>query len=261
MILQEVMTVVSQQKIAPRIYEMVLQGKLVQNMNQPGQFIHIRVPRQDLVLRRPISLCEINKAEETCKIIYRVEGTGTQYFSEMTVGDKLDVMGPLGNGFNPEVVKKGQTAFIIGGGIGIPPLYELSKELVAKGVKVVHLIGFASEDVIFYREEFERLGETYFSTDDGSFGVHGHVGLLIEKALEKYTPDAVYACGANGLLKAVDTKFETHPRAYISMEARMACGMGACYACVCHVRGDETGAKSLKVCDQGPVFATGEVVI
>ncbi|SJZ51169.1 dihydroorotate dehydrogenase electron transfer subunit [Pilibacter termitis] len=260
--LQEKMTIVSQKSLAPRIFEMKLQGDLVQEMNKAGQFIHIKVPSEDKVLRRPISLAKIDKKTNSCTIIYRVEGGGTAIFSKMKAGDTLDVLGPLGNGFDTSVVESGQTALVIGGGIGTPPMYELSRQLKEKGVQVIHLIGFASRDVMFYQDKFLSLGETHFSTDDGSFGLHGHVGLLIDDLLAKgIKPDAVYACGANGLLKAVDEKFAQHPNAYISMEARMACGMGACYACVVHVVGDETGASSLKVCDQGPVFETGRVVV
>ncbi|MDR2464843.1 MAG: dihydroorotate dehydrogenase electron transfer subunit, partial [Streptococcaceae bacterium] len=162
-----------------------------------------------------------------------------------------------------DFLEKGQTAFVVGGGIGTPPMHELAKQLHGKGVKVVTILGYASKEVIFYQEEFSKISdELHVSTDDGSFGVHGHVGLLLDDLLAKgIYPDAVFACGANGMLKAIDEKFKDHPHAYISMEARMACGMGACYACVVHVAGDETGTQSLKVCDQGPVFETGKVVL
>jgi len=258
--LQEIMTIVHQKNLAPRIFEMTLSGELVSQMKVPGQFLHLLVPGGDKLLRRPISLAQINQEDKTCKIIYRVEGNGTEVFSQMHPGQTIDVLGPLGNGFDIENLEEGQTAFVIGGGIGTPPMYELSRRLVEKGVKVINLIGFASKEVMFYQEEFEALGETGFSTDDGSFGIHGHVGMLIDTALEQFgTPHAVYACGANGLLRAVNNKFHDHPQAYISMEARMACGMGACYACVVPLEADSN--KSMKVCDQGPVFPTGKVVV
>ncbi|MDR0690754.1 MAG: dihydroorotate dehydrogenase electron transfer subunit [Streptococcaceae bacterium] len=260
--LQEEMRIVSQHKLAPAIFEMKLAGKLVKEMKQAGQFLHLRVPCPDLLLRRPISLAEIDLKLSTCTIIYRVEGCGTEYFSKMKQGDTLDILAPLGNGFDISVVKPGKSALIIGGGIGVPPLYELSKKLITKSVKVVHLFGFATKEVIFYEEKFRVLGEVRISTDDGSYGVHGHVGDLLEKLeAENFTPDAVYACGASGMLKMVDKKFAMHPYAFISLESRMACGVGACYACVCHKNRDPTGTKSCKVCDQGPVFKTGEVVI
>jgi dihydroorotate dehydrogenase electron transfer subunit len=257
------MRVVSQRLLVPRVYELVLEGDLVQDMNQPGQFIHIRVPSGELLLRRPISLASIDKDKNQATIIYRVEGAGTAVFAKLQPGDILDVMGPLGVGFPlVDLQASAPSALLIGGGIGVPPLYELAKQLKAAGVAVTALLGFGDAEQAFYLEEFKKFGEVRVSTDDGSLGTHGHIGVLLQQLDEEgYKPDAVYACGAPGMLRAVDTKFHDHPNAYISMEARMACGMGACYACVCHVVGDETGARSLKVCDQGPVFRTGEVVV
>ena len=239
---QEMMTIVRQQELAPRIYELVLTGELVKEMSTPGQFLHIRVPRSDLLLRRPI--------------IYRVEGDGTRYFSEMSAGDQLDVMGPLGHGFEIDSLNAGDTAFIVGGGIGVPPLYQLSKELKAKGVKVIHFLGFGTQEVVYYADEFQALGETRFSTDDGTLGIQGNVGNLL--LAEERQPDAVFACGNNGLLKTVEQLYSEVANVQLSLESRMACGMGACYACVCHVPEDEN--KSVKVCEDGPVFQAGEVI-
>jgi dihydroorotate dehydrogenase electron transfer subunit len=260
--LQEKMKIVSQREIAPATFEMKLFGNLVKKMKRAGQFLHIRMPRSDLLLRRPISLAQIDRKISTCTIIYRIKGVGTKYFSKMKQGDNLDVLGPLGNGFDISVVNKKETALIIGGGIGIPPLYELSRKLVAKGVKVIHLFGFATKKAIFYEDKFRALGKVQIATDDGSCGVHGHVGKLLEKLeTKKFISDAIYACGASGMLKMVDEKFTTHPYAFLSLEARRAGGSGVCYACVCHKRKDKTGIKFFKICDQGPVFKTGEVVI
>lgn len=209
---QEMMTIVAQKQLAPRIYQLDLQGELVKEMTRPGQFVHIKVPRADLLLRRPISINQIDHSNETCRLIYRVEGAGTEVFATMKAGEQLDILGPLGNGFDITTVAAGQTAFIVGGGIGIPPLYELSKQLNEKGVKVIHFLGYASKEVAYYQQEFMALGETHFATDDGSFGAHGNVGRLLSEALAKgRIPDAVYACGANGMLKAIDSLFPTHP--------------------------------------------------
>ncbi|WP_429958603.1 MULTISPECIES: dihydroorotate dehydrogenase electron transfer subunit [unclassified Enterococcus] len=253
---QEMMTIVRQRELAPRIYELVLAGELVKEMTMPGQFLHIRVPRSDLLLRRPISINQYDPAEGTCTIIYRIEGDGTKYFAEMSTGDQLDVMGPLGHGFEIEGLSTGDTAFIVGGGIGVPPLYQLSKELKAKGVKVIHFLGFGSQEVVYYADEFQALGETRFSTDDGTYGIQGNVGNLLMAASEQ--PDAVFACGNNGLLKTVEQLYTEVDNVQLSLESRMACGMGACYACVCHVPEDEN--KSVKVCEDGPVFQAGEVI-
>lgn len=258
--LQEIMTVVSQEKLAPKIFEMRLTGELVKEMQTPDQFLHLLVPRKDLILRRPISIAEIIPERQECVIIYRVDGDGTAAMSELMAGDKIDVMGPLGNGYPLDKVKPGEKALIIGGGIGVPPLYELSKQLVAMGVKVQHVFGFATQEVIFYEEKFKKLGDVLYSTDDGSYGLHGHVGMALDTLDSDYVPDVVYACGSRGLLMAVENRYE-NSNAYFSLEARMACGMGACYACVCHKKDDPTGATSMKVCDEGPVFKVGEVVL
>ncbi|MHC5217404.1 dihydroorotate dehydrogenase electron transfer subunit [Enterococcus sp. LJL128] len=258
---QEMMTITAQKQLAPRIFQMTLTGELVKEMGTPGQFLHIKVPREDLLLRRPISINQINKEESSCTIIYRTEGDGTQYFSTMTVGEQLDVMGPLGNGFDLSDLKTGQRVYVVGGGIGIPPMYELSKQLKAKGVEVIHFLGYASKEVAYFQDEFMALGDTRFATDDGSFGIQGNVGNLLMTALEDEAPAAVFACGANGMLKTVAQLFSDNPNVFLSLEQRMACGMGACYACVCHVPDDETGTKSVKVCDEGPIFRAREVVL
>ncbi|WP_430621479.1 dihydroorotate dehydrogenase electron transfer subunit [Enterococcus sp. DIV0800] len=253
---QEMMTIVRQQELAPRIYELVLAGELVQQMKMSGQFLHIRVPRNDLLLRRPISINQYDQDAGTCTIIYRVEGDGTKFFAELSAGDQLDVMGPLGHGFEIDQLNAGDTAFIVGGGIGVPPLYQLSKELNEKGIKVIHFLGFGTQEVVYYADEFQALGETRFSTDDGTFGLQGNVGNLL--LAESIQPDAVFACGNNGLLKTVEQLYNQVENVQLSLESRMACGMGACYACVCHVPEDEN--KSVKVCEDGPVFQAGEVI-
>lgn len=258
---QEMMTIIKQEEIAPRIFEMTLKGDLVQEMGESGQFIHIRVPRQDLLLRRPISLNRIHRELGTCRIIYRVEGDGTQIFSEMTAGDVLDVMGPLGRGFDLSQLQAGDQAFIIGGGIGIPPLYELSAQLRQKGVHCHHFLGYATKDAVFYEEAFSQLGSTHVSTDDGSYGFHGNVCQMVRQA--GIEPDAVFSCGSNGLLKAVYQACQGVKNIQLSLEERMACGMGACAACVC--RSSEDGPqgqiRTKKVCEDGPVFQAKEVVL
>lgn len=253
------MTVLAQTQLAPNIYKLTLQGELVGEMKTPGQFLHIKVPRGDLLLRRPISINAIDQESMTCQLIYRIEGAGTRVFSQLVAGDTLDVLGPLGNGFDLSQVKPNDTVFLVGGGIGVPPLYELSRQIKKLGAKPVHFFGFASKEVMYDQALFEDLGDCYWTTDDGSFGVKGHVGTLLA-AYTAMEPAAVFACGNKGLLKVVDHLYAKHPNAQLSLEARMACGIGACYGCVCHVAGDETGTKSVKVCDEGPVFPVGKVV-
>ena len=253
------MTVLAQRQLAPNIFKLTLQGNLVTEMKTPGQFLHIKVPRGDLLLRRPISINAIDQENATCQLIYRIEGAGTRVFSKLTAGDTLDVLGPLGNGFDLSDVQSGDTVYLVGGGIGVPPLYELSRQIKKLGAKPVHFFGFATKEVVYDKELFEELGDCYWATDDGSLGTKGHVGTLLMK-YQGEKPTAVFACGNTGLLKTVDQLFQNHPNAQLSLEARMACGIGACYGCVCHVAGDETGTKSVKVCDEGPVFPVGKVV-
>lgn len=256
---QGILTVVAQQEIAPNIFELVLQGELVKTMEKPGQFLHVLVPQKDLLLRRPISINQFDKKNLTCHLIYRVEGQGTKVFTQLVPGDALDCIGPLGNGFDISLLQEGDTAYIIGGGIGVPPLYELSRQLVQKGVNPIHFLGFAKKEVVYYAEKFQSLGKTHIATDDGSLGTKGNVSHLLAEYTHAQTPAAVFACGNNGMLKMVDEKYQNHPNAQISMEARMACGVGACYGCVCHVK-DEPN-KSVKVCDEGPIFKTGVIIL
>ncbi|MDR1606759.1 MAG: dihydroorotate dehydrogenase electron transfer subunit [Streptococcaceae bacterium] len=261
MILQEEMMILSNVKIAPRVFRMVLQGEMVADMTVPDQFLHLRVPSPDKVLRRPISISEYDREAKTCVLIYRVEGPGLASVSQMTSGQTLDVMGPLGNGFDLSLPFPNQKALIVGGGIGTPPLVQLARDLADRGVAVTVLLGFAQKSAVILEAEFAAVAsELTIVTDDGSYGRKGNVGILMAE-LDMSTFDAIYACGATGMLKAVASQTADHPNAFISMEARMACGMGACYACVVHVAGDESGQESLKVCDQGPIFKVGEVVI
>lgn len=251
---QEMMTIVDQIQLAPTIYELTLKGTLIDSMSVPGQFLHIRIPNADLLMRRPISIHEIDATNQTCKIIYRTEGQGTQALAKLT-GGTLDVLGPLGHGFDLSGIEAGQHAVIVGGGIGIPPLYELSKQLVAKGVTVYHLFGFATKDVAYHIEKFSKLGTTFIATDDGTLGKQGLISVLFEEVT--HAPAAVFSCGNNGLLKAVEQHYSNHPNVQLSLEARMACGIGACYACVCPKQ--ENPQTSVKVCDEGPVFKAGVV--
>ena len=140
-------------------------------------------------------------------------------------------------------------------------MYELSKQLNEKGVKVIHFLGYASKEVAYYQQEFMALGETHFATDDGSFGAHGNVGRLLSEALAKgRIPDAVYACGANGMLKAIDSLFPTHPHVYLSLEERMACGIGLAMPAFA-IKRRHYWSKSVKVCDEGPIFKASEVIL
>ncbi len=259
MIKKSLMEVIFQQEIADSIFELVLEGILVEEMNEPGQFVHIKVADGETpLLRRPISICQIDKEKNQFTVLYRAEGQGTKILSTHKVGAKIDVMGPIGNGFPIEEAKTGETALLVGGGIGIPPLYELSRQLVEKGVKVIHVLGFGSEKDVFYEEAFQKLGDTYITTVDGTYGHRGFVTDVIEE--KQISFDVLYSCGPLGMLQALEERFEGR-RAFVSVEERMACGIGACFACVCHKKNDPTGKGYKKVCVDGPVFKMGEVVL
>ncbi|WP_019784690.1 dihydroorotate dehydrogenase electron transfer subunit [Streptococcus sobrinus] len=256
-ILKENLKVISQTEIAPKIFKMILTGQMVQEMKE-GQFLHLRMPDPSKLLRRPISICDIDRKNRQVTIIYRVQGTGTDLLSQMEPGDFIDTMGPQGNGFDLSVVNKGDKALLIGGGIGVPPLYATAKALAQKGVQVTAVLGFANKDAVILEEEMKQVARVTVTTDDRSYGIKGYVSTVVDELTDDFA--AIYSCGAPGMLKYVDEKFADHPHAYMSLEERMACGMGACYACVVHLK-DSSEAANKRVCEDGPVFETGSVLV
>ena len=252
----ETMKVVSQQEIAPAIFELLLQGEMVEAM-KAGQFLHLRVPDDAHLLRRPISISSIDKANKQCRLIYRIEGSGTAIFSTLKTGDSLDVMGPQGNGFDLSDLEQHSRVLLVGGGIGVPPLLEVAKQLHERGVDVTTVLGFATKDAVILEDELAEFGQVFVTTDDGSYRTQGNVSVVIDEFDTEF--DAIYSCGAPGMMKYINQTFYDHPRAYLSLESRMACGMGACYACVLKVPESET--ISQRVCEDGPVFKTGTVVL
>lgn len=259
MIINEICTVISQQEIAESIYKLTLKGELVQQMNEPGQFVHLKVMNgNDPILRRPISIARIDKSRNEFTMIYRKEGRGTILLCEKKPGDEVDVLGPLGHGFPVEETQPHETALLVGGGIGVPPLYELSHQLKQKGVKVIHILGFQTKSAVFYEEQFATLGDTYITTVDGSYGMKGFVTDIITE--KKISFDTLYSCGPKPMLKALETNYPNQ-KVFLSLEERMGCGIGACFACVCHTADNENGSTYKKVCSDGPVFRAGEVII
>ncbi|ENQ3104627.1 dihydroorotate oxidase B, electron transfer subunit [Bacillus sp. 491mf] len=253
------MIVVNQTEIAKNIYELVLQGDIVQQMNEPGQFVHIKVAEGIApLLRRPISICNVDQEKNEFTMLYRAEGQGTKTLAKKKQGELVDVLGPLGHGFPVEEAEARQTALLVGGGIGVPPLYELSQRLVAKGVRVIHILGFQTKDVVFYEEKFAELGDTYVATVDGTHGTKGFVTDVIDAYGIDF--DILYSCGPLAMLRALEGRYK-EKKAYISLEERMGCGIGACFACVCHLQEDPSGHSYKKVCSDGPVFPIGEVVL
>ncbi len=253
---QELLTVLKQEEIAPNIFELILKGKMTKEIKNPGQFLHLLVPRADLLLRRPISICDYDNEAETMTLLYRIEGDGTKSLTDLKENDKISTLGPLGNGFNISEIKKNDVVYLIGGGIGIPPLYGLAKECVKKGAIVHSFLGFQKQANSYYVEKFQEISTLHLTSDDGSLG---EKGLVLDPLKNFPRPDALYACGPNGMLKTLDTLYFDHPRAFLSLESRMACGIGACYGCI--VQDKKNPTKNKKVCDEGPVFQTNEVVL
>jgi dihydroorotate dehydrogenase electron transfer subunit len=257
MIKKEICKITSQKEIAENIYELSVKAKFVEDIQQPGQFVHIRVSNHwDPVLRRPISISSYDKENHEFTMIYRRDGKGTSLLAEKTANMELDILGPLGNGFPVEEAGAGDTALLVGGGIGVPPLYELSKQLTTKGVKVIHILGFQTTSAVFYEQEFLKLGETYITTVDGS---HGYKGFVTD-VMKTLSFDMIFSCGPTPMLRAIEEGYPSH-KVFLSLEERMGCGIGACFACVCKSTDDPNGTSYKKVCTDGPVFRAGEVVI
>ncbi|WP_100373266.1 dihydroorotate dehydrogenase electron transfer subunit [Bacillus sp. FJAT-45037] len=254
-----IVTIKNQRLLADQIYELTCTGELVTQMTTPGQFVHMRVTdHDDLLLRRPLSICDVDVANQSLTILYRVEGNGTARLAEKKSGETLDLLAPLGQGFPVEAAKQGETALLVGGGIGVPPLYYLSKQLKERGVNIVHVLGFNSVSDVFYESAFSELGSTYVTTVDGTHGSKGFVTDAIKQF--DIQADVLYCCGPTPMLRALSEAYEGS-RAYVSLEERIGCGVGACFACVCHTSVDPEGTDYRKVCTDGPVFKVGEVVI
>ena len=212
----ENMKVIEQEEIAPAIFELVLEGEMVEAM-KAGQFLHLRVPDDAHLLRRPISISSIDKVKNQCHLIYRIEGSGTAIFSTLKTGDVLDVMGPQGNGFDLSELDNHSKVLLVGGGIGVPPLLEVAKELHERGVKITTVLGFASKNAVILEDELAQYSQVFVTTDDGSYGIKGNVSVVIQELESEF--DAVYSCGAPGMMKYINQTFYDHPRAYLSLES------------------------------------------
>ena len=239
---QTIFDIISNKKIAKDVYEMVLEGD-TQGI-APGQFVNIKL--EGLYLRRPISVCDFDG--KTLTLVYKVVGKGTEQMSGMTSG-QLDVLTGLGNGYDSS--KSGNAPLLIGGGVGVPPMYAQAKKLIAEGKKVSVILGFNAADEIFYEEEFKKLGNNVFvTTVDGSVGIKGFVTDALEEVGE-YT--YVYTCGPEVMLKAVYNATEVSGQ--YSFEERMGCGFGACMGCTC-----KTKYGNKRICKDGPVLEKEEII-
>lgn len=219
----------------------------------PGQFISMYSRDGSRLLPRPLSICEIDRDKEELRIVYRVVGAGTQEFSSLKAGDSVDILGPLGNGF-PKV-SPDKRVLLMGGGIGIPPMLELAKSL--EGIRTA-VLGY--RDRLFLNQEFEPWGEVLIATEDGSAGTKGNVLDAVREHGVK--ADVIMACGPAAMLRAVKAyAAKERIECYLSLEEKMACGVGACLACVCQTKevDHHSNVHNRRICKDGPVFAAEEV--
>ena len=241
---QRIFTTLGVEKIAKNTYDIRLSGD-TQGMEHPGRFVNIAI--SGLYLRRPISVCDVEK--DCLRLIFKAVGKGTEVLANAKKGDAFDILTDLGNGYDVE--KCGDSPLLIGGGAGLPPMFLLAKTLIARGEKVSVVAGFNSADEIFLVDELKALGaDVYVCTADGSVGIKGFVTSAMEELSGKYSH--VFTCGPEPMLKAVWKTCETDGQ--FSFEERMGCGFGACMGCTCETI---TGYK--RICREGPVLGKGEI--
>ncbi len=248
---KETARVISQNKIASGIYSMWIETGASKDA-KPGQFIDVYVNDDSKLLPRPISICEVK--ENKLRIVYRVVGGGTKILSTYNENDKVEIIGPLGNGF---CLRDGK-AILVGGGIGIPPMVELAKQLSEKIGKenVISVMGYRAE--LFLTEELEKYSTVVIATEDGSTGIKGTViDALNENSI---SGDVLYACGPTPMLRALKD-WAKDIECQVSLEERMACGVGACLACVCKTKekDEHTNVCNKRICKDGPVFDAKEI--
>jgi len=239
---QSIFKILSNTPLTDNVYKMVLGGD-TSAITASGQFVNIQL--DGFYLRRPISVCDYD--ENTLTIIYKVVGKGTEAMSKMT-GGQLDILTGLGNGYDLSV--SGDAPVLVGGGVGVPPMYNLAKKLVAQGKKVTVILGFNTKNEIFYEDEFKNLGcDVFVTTVDGSYGIKG----FVTDALKEVSYSYFYSCGPEPMLKALYMASATSGQ--MSFEERMGCGFGACMGCSCKTL---TGYK--RICKDGPVMKKEEIL-
>ena len=240
---QSIFEIRSNEALTDSVYKMILVGD-TSDITNCGQFVNIQL--DGMFLRRPISVCDYD--EETLTLVYKVVGKGTKAMSVMAPGTKLDILTGLGNGY--DLAEAGDKPVLLGGGVGVPPMYNLAKKLRAQGKEVKVILGFNTKNEIFYEDEFKALGcDVTVTTVDGSYGVKGFVTTVLENADYTY----FYTCGPEPMLKAVHKTSVTSGQ--MSFEERMGCGFGACMGCSCKTL---TGYK--RICKEGPVMKKEEIL-
>ena len=240
---QGIFKIEKNEKIARDIFLMVLSGD-TSDITASGQFVNILL--DGFYLRRPISVCDYDA--ETLTLIYKAVGKGTEKMSTLEKGESLDILTGLGNGYDLE--KSGDKPLLVGGGVGVPPMFNLCRKLIAQGKKVSVILGFNGKDDVFYEDEFKALGaEVYVTTVDGSYGTKG----FVTDAMNDLEYTYVYSCGPEPMLKALYNKSETSGQ--FSFEERMGCGFGACMGCSC-----KTKYGNKRICKDGPVLEKEEII-
>ena len=240
---QGIFEITENRMIAKNTYLMVLKGD-VSDITASGQFINIKL--DGFFLRRPISVCDVNADSVT--IIYKVVGKGTEVMAKMSVGEKLDVLTGLGNGY--DLSKSGDRPVLLGGGAGVPPMYMLCRLLIKEGKKPSVILGFNTKDEVFFEEEFKALGaDVTVTTADGSVGLKG----FVTDAMKQMDYTYFYTCGPEPMLKAIDKTAVTSGQ--LSFEERMGCGFGACMGCSC-----KTKYGNKRICKDGPVLEREEII-
>lgn len=257
---KETAVVYRQENISEGIFDMWIVTELAKDA-APGQFISVYPKDRSTLLPRPVSICEVSADKTKLRIVYRIAGKGTAEFSNYSAGEEITVLGVLGNGF-PVGKAEGRKVLLMGGGIGIPPMLELSKQVSKLAGSKCRIVAGYRDRNIFLDTELARYGEFYIATEDGSVGSKGNVmNAIADNGLDA---DVIFACGPMPMLRAVKEYAQTNGiEAYISLEERMACGVGACLGCVCKTKEKDhhSHVHNARICTDGPVFNAGEVDI
>lgn len=253
--------IVENRKLSEGVFSMWIEVGEIADKAKVGEFVSLYSEDSARLLPRPISICEIDRENRRLRLVYRVVGAGTEEFSKKEEEEAVAVIAPLGKGFPLEYA--GKTALLFGGGIGIPPLLEVAKRLHEKGVKVVSILGYRNRE-LFLAEDFKKYSEVILATDDGSLGVRGTVIDAAKEFLiaENDEVTSIYSCGPLPMLRGVKEYGETHGiLTYVSLEERMACGIGVCLGCVCETKEVDSHSlvKNKRICKDGPVFLASEV--